>query len=625
LSVSWRLRSPGTWGNLWYAIAGIPLLLVAGIAGFRWYAWTQTDLYQIERIEANALALREEIGSTGEFRRWLSALALTRNAAVACREADGFEDPLDRFAALMFITEALTKAEVWDEARVAAYQLWNSAHQLPPPGLYVRSLCALATTLREAGLADHAADLLVQAREDSLKLEPPQTRADSLCEVAVTHARAGQKREAQDLFAEAKAAAGEVKEPRPRAAALRKVDRIRRGIDSLDEALAATMKIEVGGARWMDLRDLSLKLLDAKRADLAKMAARGALDTAREQRWPLQLHGSILPWAVKVLPEVGLKHEVDKIVIDCQNFDLAIADPEQQALNLIRLAEALAVVGLKDSARQTAALARNGIAIKNPSSRAATLESLASAFARAGLTKDAIAVAVEINDPTRRAWAFRVILRALAKAGPTGDTTAIASKSRAAALEIENPFQRSQALGFLAADLAQAGLSDLAETTALEALEIRHRAEALGSIALHMARTGLHDRARALANQVEELVHQIQPIENRSGALNGVFHVLLVLGSLDEAHRVAGEITTPQQRSLAFAELAEAFAQRHQFREARLAAESCDIPQQRVSVFTNIVCEFTTMTRPQLSKALEKSGLTAMSSEERIRRIGRMP
>src|SRR5207248_1401043 len=115
--------------------------------------------------------------------------------------------------------------------------------------------------------------------------------------------RAGQKREAQDLTARAQAAAEEVDVPKLREAALNKVRKVLSGFGSLDEALTATMKIADVPERWSALRDLSLKLLVAKRVDLTKEAAQGALDAAREQKVILQGHSQILPWAVQVLPQ----------------------------------------------------------------------------------------------------------------------------------------------------------------------------------------------------------------------------------------------------------------------------------------------------------------------------------
>jgi hypothetical protein len=171
-------------------------------------------------------------------------------------------------------------------------------------------------------------------------------------------------------------------------------------------------------------------------------------------------------------------------------------------------------------------------------------------------------------------------------------------EARIKALEIENPYDRIQALSVLTATLAKAGLDDEAEAAGRQLSEVarvlvesasqiqdpQQRQTALQTIAVALAGAGagLAAPARAAAQRATDAAIETA----QANALESI---------AKRADHASPAVT-----------IAKDLARKHQFRKARAVAESCAQPTDRLDAFTTILAEYAKLGKPHLAPVLEE-------------------
>jgi serine protease Do len=166
--------------------------------------------------------------------------------------------------------------------------------------------------------------------------------------------------------------------------------------------------------------------------------------------------------------------------------------------------------------------------------------------------------------------------------------------------------------------LAKAGLADQAKEAALKIDAPGARSQALRVVAEALAKAGLADQAKEMASQATDAALQEgSELSNkaRSIVMRSLVEVLLSVGLIEDSREVASRITDDQERSGALASVAGALARAHKFQVAREVAESCDLPASKLEAFTTILCEYTKITKPELAKVLDELEKSSNDSE----------
>ncbi len=295
---------------------------------------------------------------------------------------------------------------------------------------------------------------------------------------------------------------------------------------------------------------------------------------------------------------------------------------------------ALILTGHVNETEKVLAAARG---IKNPSSRAVALASVAGALVNAGKIDEARDVAHGIEEPSSRAGALASVVEALVKAGKIDEAKRVANEARDVAHGIENPSSRDRVLASVAGALVNAGKIDEARDVAHGIEEPSSRAGALVSVVEALVKAGKIDealvatrgikdpssRAVALASvagalvkagKIDEALAVARAIENlssRAGALASVAEALVNAGKIDEAKRVADDalatardIDNDSSRSEGFASVARALAKLRSYYQALEVAELCSSSGDKLSAYTAILLEYHKERNPELAKSL---------------------
>src|SRR5439155_14374541 len=126
-----RVWGPGR-GRSAIGITAVAVLIVipSSLAAWKWFQWTRTDAYQLQRIEAQASALLPELEGIDATYRWIAVMALRTGGGDASTRAREIRNPYYRIQALSLLTATLAKAGATDEAEGARRQLSEVARVL---------------------------------------------------------------------------------------------------------------------------------------------------------------------------------------------------------------------------------------------------------------------------------------------------------------------------------------------------------------------------------------------------------------------------------------------------------------------------------------------------------------
>jgi hypothetical protein len=128
------------------------------------------------------------------------------------------------------------------------------------------------------------------------------------------------------------------------------------------------------------------------------------------------------------------------------------------------------------------------------------------------------------------------------------------------------------------------------------------RYEILSNACLEMTRMGWLDDALIIMNQFANEAW-------RSRAMSNVAIELVNQNREQEAYSITIKIEYADDRSFAYAAMAKAKAKGGAFKEARALANSCSLPQARLSANSIIVAEYAKLATPNVAKLIEADEL----------------
>ncbi len=624
----------------WRLVAGLVVVVVLGVGGFfgwKWFRWTRSDAYQLQRIHAQAPALVDSLEGTESLDRWLAAAALANDWRASLRRAAAIKDPYHRLRALGRLTSTLDRAGLADAAQrtreltnESARMLESSAARKTDPAQRIEGTRAVALALVDARLFEPALAVIRLAAEDVRGTPAEATLATARGQIAEEFAVLGQAEQALDLAAgienaevrrqtliavavrlEKAGLADRAREAARRAldVAEKETDPVRRWpaisaaaiamarVGLADDAEAAAARIEPSRFRF----DAYVGMVEACAAhhsiDAATHAAEGAREAAFQFRNPEQRWGFLLHLA-RLLTRPGLTGP-----------PVAPMAPGNERAQL------LTIVSLKDIARDVATLAQETATQipQEPARKLGLAGQLPVILADAGMTAEATEAALSaleaarrVSGPGARAVALATAARSLAKAGQAGRAAEAAILARDTAMGIQDEPSRDRALAGVCVMLGDAGLGlELERTIAQQIQNPEYRYRAFEAFLIPATEANRTDEAAALAELARSAGGRIENPNIRSRAFVTVTRAQLRLRLLDEALSTAGRISDPVSHSLAMLDVARALARAGRLREAREAAEACDNPEHRLAALTTVLIELTRKRRPDLAAALE--------------------
>ena len=256
-----------------------------------------------------------------------------------------------------------------------------------------------------------------------------------------------------------------------------------------------------------------------------------------------------------------------------------IADPYQQAQAFAAVARAVAEIGKLERARSLVARAeRLARSLNSSSQQAIVLVAVARVTVIVGNSRRAREIAASIHSWSERAQALAAVAREIANSGDW-------ERGRSIALSISSRSDRAQALAAVAQAVSAAGDRRTAARIAEEAnamtRSIRNPgrlAWTLIPIAEAMAGAGLHSKAADIIEFAEQLGESIKRKRVRESTLSSVARVTAITRNAEQAERVAGKITSPYRKAVAFTAVASELAARgHQTRGEILARKAEEI------------------------------------------------
>lgn len=477
------------------------------------------------RAEALAYAISDPGRRTHALAALAGALANAADTERARRlvrraetDALGLTAVREQAQELAYVAEVM--ASIGDHERAE-----QVAGSITHPDLRAQALAALAAAAA-AEDRQHTERLADRAEKTARSITDPNERALSLADLARTLARLGEHRRAHALIDEAEPAAASLS-------------------DAYDRALTLVSLAHAAADAGNSERSVVL-------AGHAGQAARSITDPTRRCRALVHL--------IAVATAAGELKAVDDLADESEEAIEAVTDPNDRAWPLAYLAEALADAGDLQRAAGTIR------AIANPSVQAWALTALSEATAAAGERSQAEDIARAIAHPYHQAWALAQLAERAVKAGEDRHARELADRAEQIARSITQPAHWVAALAMLVKGLSDAGdrpraaqLADQAESAGARIEDPGERTMALcylieAAAGLDVDRTGeLADRAEQAARSVSSSAHAQWLLTQLAKALTAVHRHRRAEGALRN-------MTDPEQRALALAELAETAA-----------------------------------------------------------------
>jgi hypothetical protein len=189
---------PGPGRRLALLIAAVVVLIPSSLAGWKWFQWTRSEAYQLQRIETQASALLPELEGTDAANRWIAMTALAKDGSEAGIRANAIGNLDYRMRALSVLTATLARAKAAEEAASAGRQLAElarvleeSASKIQDPLQRVTALKTIAKALAQAGLTEPARAVARRTSEATLDIPDAGTRSTTLNALALEFARCG--------------------------------------------------------------------------------------------------------------------------------------------------------------------------------------------------------------------------------------------------------------------------------------------------------------------------------------------------------------------------------------------------------------------------------------------------
>jgi tetratricopeptide (TPR) repeat protein len=531
------------------------VLMTVGVGGWE---WTQTDLYQIIKIESTfPEAMRSSIASHEDSEELIQStfpqLVDFGHADLAIIAADKIDDAVTMADALKNIAQALIEAGQTQQALAVADKIDFAREKAD-------ALKDIAQVLVKAGQTQ-------QALAVADKIDDAWRKADALKDIAQVLVKAGQTQQAVQTLARALAVADKIDFAWGKADALKNIAQALIEAGQTQQALTVADKIDDAVTKADALKDIAPVLVKAGQTQQAVQTLARALAVA------------------------------DKIDIAWRKADalkdiaqmLVKAGQTQQAVQT--LARALAVADKIDDAE----------------TKTDALKDIALALIEAGQTQQALAVADKIDDTETKADALKDIALALIEAGQTQQALAVADK-------IDDAVAKADALKDIAQVLVKAGQTQQAVQTLARALAVAdkidfawEKADTLKNIAQALIEAGQTQQALAVADKIDDAEKKVDTLNEMAIALAHKRMIGPASLVLSEAIQIIENyIPAEIEKSKAYGNIATTYARLTQYHTARVTAEKAKFANDTLNGYMDILKYYAIEQNPKLAEKLAK-------------------
>jgi tetratricopeptide (TPR) repeat protein len=551
-------------------VTGAIITICAVLVAVAWDIWDGRNESQIPRILSRSSQLVKSVALEGarfeNVENWLHILVISGEASTALESARIIKNISYRSRALVSISRSLARAGKIDEALQVADEALESIRKIDETDLLgSRMMFGIIEVMAKAG---KTAEALASAR----KIGYPDFRSRAMFSIVEALGEAGRTDEALQIANEALALTRKIDDADLRSRAmvrivltLEKIGRTDEALQVVQEALASAREAESSTYRFQAMANVVEALTKIGRTSEALATARVIDDAYSRSMLMAGIAGD--------LAKVNQKNEALQVANEGLASVRKIEDASPRAWATASIVEALGMAGKRDQALQVAGEAFESAGrIEEVYARSVHQVRIVEALVKAGNTDEALASARKIEDADLFCKVMVNSAGALEKLGKRSEAIEISNEALISVPKIGNAVSRFRALASIAEALARAGKTDEALVTArnLEDAAFRSRAMVLVADAV----SGNPDAGKAKS-------------------------------ILDEAQRVAQQITKDSEKSTRLAAVAIGAAKIHQYRWAREIADLCLLPSHKLSAYTAIFRDYLIERDPALEKVLD--------------------
>ncbi|MGA9770354.1 MAG: hypothetical protein WBV94_15050 [Blastocatellia bacterium] len=370
--------------------------------------------------------------------------------------------------------------------------------------------------------------------------------------------------------------------------------------DKINTALAAAHNIEGDQHRSIALATVASALTKSGKPEEAQHTLDEALSAA-EIKWDNY-------WSVIFREFTHSLNDAGKLKTAIDSAHKIVSDESRLEALAILANEMMDVYKFDEAKEISKEILRDLDKIKDPQARTRWIPLTVRLLAQTGLTdeatrniEEAVVVTPEkVRESFRRDIRFDII-NGLARSGKSDEAKEAFQQAIAEIGDSTNI--NSDYFAVFASALAQIGDIDSAFEIARQAKTYMGNGsdvqyEILTSLSTEMAKSVRLAEAMKSAREISNM-------DNQSAAILSVVKQLVKAGKTTEALSVTGEIKSAFDRSKAFAVIAQGFASLRSFRLARLTADNCSSPADKLGVYTAILLENAKAQYPRLQTKLD--------------------
>jgi pentatricopeptide repeat protein len=554
-------EKPGLGARLWARIVALAaLLVVAAAAG--WWWWTGRDDYQ---IQATLREAKQVVASARLFgaEPWLAALAYSGNTAEALAEGASIADDDSRAQALAQTAVALADSGHPTEAAQAAQKT------LAAPGSSAfasGNLATVAEALGKAGRFQQALETVSRIQPTVNRLTNKDDRTRAFAGLATVFADRGQTQLVMEFLARPG-------NPVANESCLAETARTLAAAGHVESAVQFANQIKDPFLSAYAKGGVAEALAQSGKRDDAARIARDALQLSRTiNKEPDRSYS--FNWTVRALADAGETSEA----LSAAN---GIQDQTTHNQALMDIAERLARFGKPAEAIGVAKQVQ-------PPYQSLAYGTMVTALARAKMARQALEM---VDLLKKEGLAGTNVLGSVVDSGTVVEwlveEKASPKDALAVAQQIDEPWQRAQALARVAGALTQAGQLRDAERVAEQALA--------------------GTRAGAKASGTRDLKSRVETLSTITEVFGNAGMSKLFQSAASQALEIGRAITDDGDRSEAFSTIAQAYAKVHSYRRARSVAEQCTQSDDKLAVYAAILRGYTLHRHPELATLFARS------------------
>lgn len=516
------------------------------------------------------------------------------------------EDAGSRFEVMVRAVDLLGKVGKSFEAKLVAHEALEAGRKIEDASSRSWALVRIIEALARAGQNDEATQIAAEALEAARNIKGKESRSTALVRVATALAEAGKSVEAQEM-------AREIEDAGSRSYALVSIVEELVKAGRYADARAAARQIKTAEDRAKALAGIVEALVKAGKSDEAMQVANEALEAAGQLKFDVQGRYTANAWVIEMLAGIGRTDEALEMVRRTKSAD-------DRSRTLVGVIGVLVKAGKHAEASRVANEAVEAARqIKDLNDRTMALIYVAEALAKSDSSAEVSRIANEALPAIGERgsyWQMDKIVRLLAKAGKNEEAKQVADKELAAIQELPPGEARTDALASLVIVTAVARSGTSAETrqvahTVLEAAQQRkfeyeaNRAPFLVKIVGALAQAGKSDEAVEAAGEIANQITRVQALVRVAEELAKAREADKARSVINEAQRLAQQLTIVTDKSFALAEVAKGLARLRYFRLAREAVESQASSNDKLAAYIVILREYTIERNPSQAKLFE--------------------